>query len=38
MWSWDSFVIGIFVGGVIGIIALCLCFITLQSDNHDDKK
>ena len=38
MWSWISFAVGIFTGGVIGIITMCLCFIASRNDNHDNKK
>ena len=38
MWSWISFVVGIFVGEVIGIITMCLCFIASHKDKYNDKK
>jgi len=38
MWSWISFGIGVLVGGIIGIITMCLCFVASHSDNHDNKK
>ena len=38
MWSWISFAVGIFTGGVIGIVTMSLCFIASHNDKYNDKK
>lgn len=32
-----KFIIGTMVGGVIGVITICLCIVAGQSDKHIDR-